>query len=283
VKNTVVVFALMGILIVSGLGVQAIATPNENANERAKSGPVVSIPENAVLIGENTYYLGKSKDIDGTTLEGFVFVYRANDHFAKPPGTPGNGPGNGDSGGIQCFEYIGGKWNPETEGWVFDTKNNQGMTEQDLFNDFAIDIQNWEDATDNVNILQGGTQTSDASFTVSNDGVNNVFFGDIDSSGAIAATWVWTTVGKPSLREIRAFDMVFDQVDFDWTNKNIPDAGTMDFNNIAEHEIGHAVGMAHPGDGSCSEETMWSTAGYAEIKKRDLHDGDIDGIFKLYS
>ncbi len=60
------------ILIFSGLMVisPAIAAPNENANDRAKSGPVVSIPENAVQISDHVYYLGKSKDVDGTVVEG---------------------------------------------------------------------------------------------------------------------------------------------------------------------------------------------------------------------
>jgi len=264
----------------------AVAAPNEKANDHAKSGPVVSIPENAVKISDDVYYLGKSKDVDGTTIEGFAFVFRANDHPAKPPGTPGKGPGKGDGNkdDVQCFEFIGGKWNPGTEGWIFDTKNVDEMT--GLFADFSQDIQDWEDEAGTgagVDILQNGTPAFNAGFTVGNDGVNQIFFGDVDSEGAIAVTFVWTTVGKPSLREIRAFDMVFDQADFDWSNEATPDADTMDFNNIAMHELGHAVGMAHPKDKSCTEETMWKSAFDEETKKRDLHTGDIAGITQLYA
>ena len=265
----------------------AIAAPNENANDRAKSGPVVSIPENAVQISDHVYYLGKSKDVDGTVVEGFAFVYRANDHAAKPPGTPGKGPSdkNGD-GEVECFEYIGGKWNPGTEGWLFDTKNTQGMNEAKLFTDFSNDIKDWQDeaGTSGVDILQDGTPASNEGFTVGNDGLNQIFFGDVNSEGAIAVTFTWTTVGKPSLREIRAFDIVFDQVDFAWSNKAVtPTANTMDFNNIAMHELGHSIGMAHPKDGSCTEETMWRSAGVEETKKRTLNSGDIEGITQLYS
>ena len=55
----------------------------------------------------------------------------------------------------------------------------------------------------------------------------------------------------------------------------------MDFDNIATHEVGHAVGMGHPGD-SCTEETRYRFAGTEETKKRTLFDGDKAGIAALY-
>jgi len=269
----------------------AVAAPNEKANDNAKFGPVVSIPENAKKISDHVYYLGKSKDVDGTTIEGFAFVYKDKAHQAKPPGTPGKGPdkgnGDGDTGDVECFKYIGGKWNPETEGWLFDTNNVEGMNQPNLFSAFSQDIQDWEDEAGTgtgVDILKIGVHVSDAGYTVGNDGLNQIFFGDIDSEGAIAVTFVWTTVGKPSLREIRAFDMVFDQVDYNWSNNAPGDAiaNTMDFNNIAMHELGHAIGMDHPKDSTCTEETMWRSASDEETKKRNLHAGDIEGISALY-
>ena len=269
----------------------AVAAPNEKANDNAKSGPVISIPENAKKISDHVYYLGQSKDVDGTTIEGFAFVYKDKAHPAKPPGTPGKGPdkgnGDGDNGDVECFEFIGGKWNPGTEGWVFYTKNSDGMDQAKLFGDFVVDVQNWENEAGNsgVNILNDGIGIINTDFaTISSADPNAIFFGDVDSDGAIAVTFVWTTVGKPSLREIRAFDMVFDQVDYDWSNNAPGDAiaNTMDFNNIAMHEIGHGIGMDHPKDGSCTDETMWRSASDEETKKRDLHTGDIEGITALY-
>ena len=55
----------------------------------------------------------------------------------------------------------------------------------------------------------------------------------------------------------------------------------MDFENIATHELGHAMGMAHPAD-SCTEETMYRFASSGETKKRTLNAGDIAGIKGLY-
>ncbi len=268
----------------------AVAAPNEKANDNAKSGPVVSIPENAKKISNNVYYLGKSKDVDGTTIEGFAFVYKDKAHQAKPPGTPGKGPdkgnGDGDTSDVQCFRYIGGEWNLEMkESWVFYTTNSDGMDQTNLFGNFTDDVQKWENEVAGGNILNDGIKIINTDFgTISSADPNAIFFGDVDSEGAIAVTFVWTTVGKPSLREIRAFDMVFDQVDYDWSN-NAPDPAdvdTMDFNNIAMHELGHAIGMDHPKDGSCTEETMWRSASDEETKKRSLHDGDKEGISALY-
>jgi len=285
-----IVVAILMVFTVFLVITPAVAAPNEKANDNAKSGPVVSIPENAKKISDHVYYLGKSKDVDGTTIEGFAFVYKDKAHPAKPPGTPGKGPdkgnGDGDTGDVQCFRYIGGEWNLEMkEGWDFYTANSRGMNQTNLFGNFTDDVQKWENEVADGNILNDGNRI-DTVFPgiISSADPNAIFFGDIDSEGAIAVTFVWTTVGKPSLREIRAFDMVFDQVDYNWSN-NAPDpadANTMDFNNIAMHELGHAIGMDHPKDGSCTEETMWRSAFDGETKKRSLHDGDKEGIAALY-
>ena len=57
----------------------------------------------------------------------------------------------------------------------------------------------------------------------------------------------------------------------------------MDYENIAQHEIGHAVGMGHaPETSECVEETMYPTASNGETLKRDLNVGDIAGIKALY-
>jgi len=287
-----IVVAILMVFTVFLVITPAVAAPNEKANDNAKSGPVVSIPENAKKISDNVYYLGKSKDVDGTIIEGFAFVYKDTSHPAKPPGTPGKGPdkgnGDGDTSDVQCFRYIGGEWNLEMkEGWDFYTANSDGMDQTMLFEDFEDDVLNWENPKEgtSVDILNDGNRI-DSVFTgiISSADPNAIFFGDVDSEGAIAVTFVWTTVGKPSLREIRAFDMVFDQVDYNWSNNAPGDAiaNTMDFNNIAMHELGHAIGMAHPKDGSCTDETMWRSAADEEINKRTLHAGDIKGITALY-
>ena len=86
-------------------------------------------------------------------------------------------------------------------------------------------------------------------------------------------------LGPPKNRVLVEWDQVYDQVDYDWSSSG--EAGKMDFENIATHELGHSVGMGHPSS-ECIEETMYAYAGYGETKKRDLNAGDIAGINGLY-
>ena len=62
----------------------------------------------------------------------------------------------------------------------------------------------------------------------------------------------------------------------DCTNK-------MDFQNIATHELGHAVGMGDLYTDPCSEQTMYGYATNGETKKRTLESGDITGLNILYN
>ena len=68
---------------------QAMAAPNENANDKANKTTVFSIPENAKKIGDGVYDLGLT-DHNGKLLQGTLYVF-SDKGFAKPPGTPGKG------------------------------------------------------------------------------------------------------------------------------------------------------------------------------------------------
>jgi len=106
-------------------------------------------------------------------------------------------------------------------------------------------------------------------------------FADIEHEGAIAVAIVWGYFGgPPPFRELVEWDMVFDDVDFDWSA--IGEAGKMDFENIATHELGHAVGLGDLYNTECSEATMYGYASYGETKKRTLEAGDIAGVSSLY-
>lgn len=125
----------------------------------------------------------------------------------------------------------------------------------------------------------------DGADTISPDGKNEVMFADIDSPGAVAVTIVWGIFGgRPSNRRLVEWDQVYDDVDYDFGNaedKDFDPSNTMDFLNVAVHEVGHAAGMGHPSDG-CTEETMYRYVSYGETLKRDLNTGDIAGIKALY-
>ncbi|MEK6909620.1 MAG: matrixin family metalloprotease, partial [Candidatus Aenigmatarchaeota archaeon] len=233
-------------------------------------------PANAVEVADDVFSLGTARDVDGRLVEGFMFVDKG--HNAKPPGA---GAGKG-GGGSTCFAFLanGAKWKT-IESWVVNTANTEGLNGSFVFSNLAADIQKWEDSSA-VNILGDGSTTNAilVADTASPDGQNEVYFGDVGSQGAIAVTIVWGIfAGPPSQRQLVEWDQVYDQADFDWSATG--EAGKMDFENIATHEIGHSDGMGHPDD-SCTEETMYRFAAAGETKKRTLNAGDIAGIQVLY-
>ena len=258
-----------------------------------KADVSLTIPKHAIEVAPGVFSLGTAVDVDGREVEGFaVFEKREN---AKPGSECGNGicePGEksncaadcGGGGGTtsSCFSHLakGAKWKT-LEPWVVNPSNTQGISADYVLSDVAADIQKWEDVS--VNILGGGSSTDGSlvADTSSPDGSNEVYFGDVGNSGAIAVTIVWGIfMGPPSGRELVEWDQVYDQVDFSWSTTG--EAGKMDFENIATHEIGHSVGMGHPSS-ECTEETMYAYADFGETKKRTLEAGDITGVQKLYN
>lgn len=133
------------------------------------------------------------------------------------------------------------------------------------------------------NIWGDGTETATTlvADTVSTDGQNEVYFADITNSNAIAVTIVWGIFGGPTFnRQLVEWDQIYDDATYDWSMSG--EAGKMDFENIATHELGHSVGMGDLYTSTCSNETMYGYAAYGETKKRDLNTGDIIGVNKLY-
>ncbi len=258
----------------------------------------VIIPAKAVEVAPNIFYLGTALD-NGRVVEGYAFIdYKKG--FGKPGTECGNGicekgenakkcPADCANGGedptepdtSSCYRFLskGAKWKT-VEDYLVDPANTRGLDESFVANNLALDIAKWEAAA-SFDIL--GNEIAgivDGADTVSPDDKNEVFFADIDSPGAIGVTIVWGIFrGPPSARELVEWDMIYDDVDFDWSAAG--EAGKMDFENIATHELGHAVGLGHPSD-TCTEETMYRFAVKGETKKQTLEDGDIAGITKLY-
>ena len=136
--------------------------------------------------------------------------------------------------------------------------------------------------------LRNTSAVVDGADTESPDDKNEIFLGSIEGEGSIAVAIVWGIFGGPPRnRELVEFDIVFDDAEFKFGNAGVTsetslgDTSIIDYQNIAMHEFGHAVGMGHPGD-TCTEETMYRFAGFGETKKRTLNSGDISGIKDLY-
>lgn len=136
-------------------------------------------------------------------------------------------------------------------------------------------IQNGADAwtnegNANFTYNYGGTTTID---DWAYDGHNVCTF-VMYSTNSIATCYYWSSSGN-----IYEFDIVFNDLDYQWNGVGDPAYNEMDIWNIAAHEFGHGLGMGH------SEyywATMYAYADYGETYKRDLYFDDIDGIQAIY-
>lgn len=237
------------------------------------------IPQEALDHGSVVYDLGYARDTDGRLVQGIKIVHYKNFYNHKP-----NHDRGGNSGGDKtssCYSYLanGAKW-LDYEDYVVDPTNSVGLGHSDIRNIIASSINEWESHSQDVFGVEDTSAVADGLDDSSPDNKNEVMFGSISSPGAIAVTNVWGVFsGPPFARYLAEWDQLYDQADFTWNidgNNN-----DMDFENIAQHEIGHALGMGHPSN-TCVDETMYAYASEGETKKRDLNSGDIDGIFNLY-
>lgn len=241
------------------------------------------IPDQARRINDNLVYLGTSRDPQSNkVVEGYAIIRRKN-HPEKPDhaGKPG-GPKNDQKS--SCYAYLAkdAKWKTE-ESWIINPSNTRGMDAAGVFTKMSNGVDKWETAALKTNIIGSGSPT-DATLvadTSNLDGVNEVYFGPIDDSSAIAVTVVWGIFGgPPSGRELVEWDQIYDDNKFDWSLTGA--SSTMDFDNIATHELGHTFGLADLYTSDCVQETMYGYAGYGETNKRDLETGDITGVQQFY-
>lgn len=284
---------ILALVIIIGL---SMAKPDFTPGTVGKSAhnTTVVIPKHAVEVSPGVFFLGTAV-VNGKLVEGYAIVdYKPG--YGKPTGCKDDGVCQGweDTSCIDCgqsgeepkptcygFLAKGAKWKT-LENYVINPANTEGLSTSFVTSDFANDIAKWENAA-GKNIIGSGTTTSATlvADTVRPDGKNEVYFGDVSQSNAIAITIVWGYFrGSPGRRELVEWDMVFDQEDFDWSSSG--EAGKMDFENIATHELGHSVGLDDLYETKCSEQTMYGYAAYGETKKRTLESGDIAGVQELY-
>lgn len=258
--------------------------------DKAKN-PVV-IPAHAVEVAPGVFYLGKALD-KGRVVEGYAMFVKPtcdNDGICEPElgENPScvdckkdvEDPEEPDTSSCYTFLAKGARWRSVEPYMVNPTT--KWLDSSFVTSNLASNIDKWETAA-GVDILGDEiTGVIDGADLESPDNKNEVYFADVEYEGAIAVAIIWGYFnGPPFARELVEWDMVFDDVDFDWSATG--EAGKMDFENIATHELGHAVGLGDLYNTECSEQTMYGYADYGETKKQTLESGDISGIQKLYS
>ena len=143
--------------------------------------------------------------------------------------------------------------------------------------------QTWEDVSCSyMDFTYGGTTSSTAWGNM--DGINlNVWFesnwSGITGTGSnvIAVNTIWFSTIDGHLLDS---DIAYNGENFTWSCTG--EAGKMDIQNIATHEIGHSLALDDLYDPEDSEKTMYGYSSLGETKKRTLHDDDIAGICHLY-
>ena len=294
-----IIFLTLLTLLLTSFNLYAAGPKDTPNSHRAK----FSIPYHAVEVAPGLFYLGTAKH-KGRIIEGYAILMKSRDNFVKPD--CGNGvcdPGENtnkcpsDCGGTPdpepvpdtstCFEYTKGvKWKT-IEPYVVNTSNNSGLDEDSILGALELGIIEWEFAA-RQNIIGPQSTTSEklVADTDSPDGINEVYFADVEYPGAIGVTICWGIFRGPSAwKELVEWDQIYDDFDFDWSIDCLSDDcdGKMDFPNIAIHELGHSVGLLDLYTEECSQQTMFGYADYGETNKRTLEDGDSRGISELYS
>ena len=253
------------------------------SSRASASSRVFTLPPQAREIAPNVYDLGVSTDNTGRKVQGLAIIhpkpYVGHHHRDGHTGGPGGGGGSS-----KCYAFIanGARWRT-TEDYLVNPENSAGLDHQAVRDNLKVAMNAWDNE---VAFQIFGVESAgvvDGLDTSSTDGKNEIMFGDISDSGAIAVTIVWYTVGGPPwARQIVEHDQMYDDADFGWSVGDPVGSESMDFLNIATHEIGHSAGMGHPED-SCTGETMFRFATEGETKKRDLHTGDTAGVADLYN
>ncbi|MCK5472222.1 hypothetical protein KAI54_03485 [Candidatus Gracilibacteria bacterium] len=230
---------------------------------------------NAAEVSPGVFYLGESKDTNGKPAKGYAFV-----HYAK-----GYEPKVSETEEETCYNFVFGdpiSWEWSAEDYVINPTNKAGLSEDGILAVFSSAISEWE--SHGGDILGEGSLIYKRIRVRRLDNINSVSFGNLPR-GTIAMNIIWY---NPTTNFLVEWDQVYSNK-FDWSldceveGEGEDCTNKMDFQNIATHELGHAVGMGDLYTDPCSEQTMYGYATNGETKKRTLESGDITGLNILYN
>jgi hypothetical protein len=83
----------------------------------------------------------------------------------------------------------------------------------------------------------------------------------------------------PSTGDILDADIVFNAERWAWTPRGAPRLDAADLQDVATHEVGHVLGLAHS---DVAEATMYPSARLGSIERRTLDDDDLDAVGAAY-
>lgn len=183
----------------------------------------------------------------------------------------------GTSNGVQFdvpFATPNKKYsNPNTTFYV----NENGTPDTNgEFTAIQSSLQTWSSANhSNLSFVYGGTTSR---IPQGLDGFNDI--GWIESNWPYASSAigvnVWWFDGNPNSRQLIESDIFFNGVSYGWTTTG--QTGRMDVQNIATHELGHALNLQDLYGNTDDEKTLYGFSSANETKKRSLETDDISGV-----
>jgi hypothetical protein len=138
----------------------------------------------------------------------------------------------------------------------------------------------WDAATSKALFANGGTTTA---IPGRKDGVNSVGFGNL-GSGIVGQATAWVDSRTHVILE---FDFVLSTA-YTWSTNSGKtgdcggDPGAFDVQAVATHEAGHTTGMNDRTATADHAQTMFGSAAKGELYKRDLANGDRQGVIAAY-
>ncbi len=222
---------------------------------------------------------GKGND---RVLSKVTFIHFKKDHAKPPWAGPPNGGGKEKEEGYYSYIAKGAKWKV-IEDYLLNPVNDDGIGQGLVIGAVTAGMDEWETPEDEAFTIFGNISIDkDVEYNGgAYRGCNTVSFGSYNNPDVIAVATVWGYfTGPPSQREIVEAHILMND-DFVWGDA-AADVTLMDIQNIVTHELGHCAGMDDVYQLDASEETMYGYSTEGETKKRDLYNGDITGITKLY-
>jgi len=202
---------------------------------------------------------------NGKDIERVDFI-----HYYKAKG------GGNSAKAASCYKLMGVKWGALPVSYVINPTNSQGLSVDFITATMSTSAETWDAATSKELFNNAFTTNNSVNYGVK-DGVNAIAFGNYPQSGVIAVTSIWM---DKRTKQIVEFDMLYD-TDFSWGDATI-DPLKMDLENIATHELGHAVGLSDLYTQSCSAVTMYGYSNNGDIAKRTLEQPDVTGLAAMY-
>jgi len=181
-----------------------------------------------------------------------------------------------------CYGFLtkrGVKWTTLPVEYFIDPSNSEGLTSDFVCSAFKSAATTWDNATSKTlfnNSLTGCRFTSTSTYGVRDD-KNTIVFGSYSDPRVIAVTSIWYSQTTGLIYE---FDMLYNSA-FAWGNAASSTA-LMDLQNIATHELGHAIGLDDMYNSACDQVTMYGYSSEGDLLRRTLATPDITGLQKLY-